>query len=142
LRVEAPGYEPHVETVELEAGDQRELTVELTRVGYGIVRIDANVQEVWVIVDCLPVGPSKRGDKPLEIELPSGEHTVHVTADGHKDLKTVFEVPRGQVLPLRAHMIPKYPRGTAWTQAAIATVLLGTGTYLGLQSNRLYDELE
>lgn len=142
LRVEAPGYEPHVETVELEASDQREVAVELTRLGYGIVRIDANVSEAWVSVDGRPVGLWKRGEKALEIELPAGRHTVNVTADGHKDLRAVFEVPRGQVLPLRAHMIPKYPRGTAWTQAAIATAFLGTGTYLGLQSNRLHDELD
>lgn len=141
LRVEAPGYQPHIETVELEASDQRELDVRLVRLDYGIVRVDANVPEAFVSIDDRPLGLWQKGQPPLEAELPSGTHQLTVTADGHKELRTTFEVPRGQVLPLRAHMIPTYPRGTAWTQAAIAAVFLGTGTYLGLESNRLHDEL-
>jgi hypothetical protein len=39
-------------------------------------------------------------------------------------------------------MIPKYPRGAAWTQAAIGVAFLGTAIYLGSESNRLYDDLK
>jgi tetratricopeptide (TPR) repeat protein len=141
LRVEAPGYQPHIESLELEASDQRNLDVQLIRLDYGIVRIDANVPEAHVRVDERSLGIWRQGQPALEAELPAGIHELSVTADGHKTLKTRFEVPRGQVLPLRAHMIPTYPRGTAWTQAAIAAVFLGTGTYLGIESNRLHGEL-
>lgn len=141
LRVEAPGYQPHVEVLELEASDQRQVDVQLIRLDYGVVRIDANVPEAFVRVGERSLGIWKQGQPALEVELPAGVHELTVTADGHKSLKTRFEVPRGQVLPLRAYMIPTYPRGTAWTQAAIAAVFLGTGTYLGVESNRLHDEL-
>jgi len=39
-------------------------------------------------------------------------------------------------------MVVTPPRGAAWTQAIISGVLLGGGIYLGLESNRLYDELK
>ena len=51
-------------------------------------------------------------------------------------------MPRGQVLPVQANMIPKYPRGPAWTQAAIGVAFLGGAIYLGSESNRLYDDLK
>ncbi len=139
--VEAPGFQKFTRTVELAASDRIEVAVKLVRVGYGVVRVDANVPEAWVTIDDRPLGLWKRGEPALEAELPAGVHRLTVSADGHKDLHTTFEVPKGQVLPLRAHMIPQYPRGTAWTQAAIAAALLGTGTYLGVQSNQLHDQL-
>jgi len=40
--VEAPGYEPIVEQLELAPGEQKELDFNLTRVGRGQLRIDAN----------------------------------------------------------------------------------------------------
>jgi len=39
-------------------------------------------------------------------------------------------------------MIPKYPRGTAWTQAIIGAAFLGAAIYAGVESNHLHDELE
>jgi hypothetical protein len=39
-------------------------------------------------------------------------------------------------------MIPKYPRGAAWTQATIGAAFLGAAIYLGSESNRLYDDLK
>jgi hypothetical protein len=39
-------------------------------------------------------------------------------------------------------MVVTPPRGAAWTQAIISGVLLGGGIYLGLESNRLYDDLK
>jgi len=39
-------------------------------------------------------------------------------------------------------MIPKYPRGPAWTQAIIGAVFLGGAIYAGTESNRLYDQMQ
>lgn len=139
--VEAPGYRKFTRTVELAASDRIEVAVKLVRVDYGVVKVDANVPEAWITIDDRPLGLWKRGEPALEAELPAGVHRLTVSADGHKDLHTTFEVPRGQVLPVRAHLIPQYPRGAAWTQAAVAAALLGTGTFLGIQSNQLHDEL-
>jgi hypothetical protein len=140
--VSAPGYEPRRETVELGTGDQKEVTVELARLDYGIIRIDSNVSDVMLAVDGRQVGAWKQGQAAFQMELPAGRHELVARAEGHKELRSVFEVPRGQVLPLRAQMVPKYPRGTAWTQAIIGATILGASTYFGIESNRLYGELE
>jgi hypothetical protein len=65
-----------------------------------------------------------------------------VEADGRKTFEGTVEVPRGQVLPISVRLIPKFPRGAAWGQAAISAALFGGGIYLGLESERLKDELQ
>ena len=54
----------------------------------------------------------------------------------------MIEVPRGQILPVHATMIQKYPRGAAWTQAIVGTAVVGASIWAGLESNKLHDELE
>lgn len=141
IQVEAPGYEPAKAVVELEAGEQKELDVQLVRLGYGLMRIDANAPEISVTVNKEQVGTWKRGEVALDVRLPAGKHEVFVRAPGHKDLRATVDVPRGQVLPVRAQMVESYPRGTAWAQAVLAAGFLGASTYFALESNRLEEEL-
>lgn len=141
LIVEAPGFEPAQAQVELEAGEQKEIEVQLVRLGFGIVRVDANTPEISVFSKQNLLGTWKQGDVALEIKLPAGENELRITADGHKDLRTTVDIPRGQILPLRAHMIESYPRGTAWAQAIIAAGLIGASTYFALESDRIEDNL-
>jgi hypothetical protein len=54
----------------------------------------------------------------------------------------MVNVPRGQVMPVHVKMIPKYPRGAAWTQAVIGAACIGAAAYLGNESNKLYDQLK
>jgi hypothetical protein len=142
LLIEAPGFQPLVQDVTVQQGDQKELEVRLERVNYGFLRIDSNAAEVKVSLDEKPVGVWRSGQPPLEVRANSGRHRLKVTSPGRKDYEGDVEVPRGQVLPVRANMIPKYPRGAAWTQAAIGAAFLGAAIYFGLESNRLHDELE
>jgi hypothetical protein len=46
------------------------------------------------------------------------------------------------VLPVHVKMIPKYPRGAAWTQAVIGAAFIGAAAYFGNESNKVYDQLE
>jgi hypothetical protein len=142
LLVEAPGFQPLFQDVTVGQGDQKELEVRLERVNYGFLRIDSNAAAIRVKLDEQPVGVWQSGQPPLEIKANSGKHKLTVTADGRKDFEGEVEVPRGQVLPVRANMIPKYPRGAAWTQAAVGAVFIGAAIYFGAESNRLHDELE
>ena len=142
LLVEAPGFQPLFQDVTVGQGDQKELEVRLERVNYGFLRIDSNAAAIRVKLDEQPVGGWQSGQPPLEIRANAGKHRLTVTADGRKDFEGDVEVPRGQVLPVRANMIPKYPRGAAWTQAAVGAVFIGAAIYFGAESNRLHDELE
>jgi hypothetical protein len=140
--VEAPGFQPLATNVELVHGEQKELEVRLVRVDYGVVRLDANAPEVKVRVDGEPKGVWRSGEAPLDIQTSAGKHQLIVESSGHKTLESMIDVPKGQVLPVHAKMIPKYPRGAAWTQAILAAAFIGAGAFFGDQSNRLHDQVQ
>ncbi|HKO51777.1 MAG TPA: PEGA domain-containing protein [Polyangiaceae bacterium] len=140
--VEAPGFEPFLSSVELEHGEQKELEVRMVRVNYGVLRIDASAPEVKVSIDKQAKGVWRSGEEPLDARFDAGEHTLTVSSDGRKTFEGKIVVPRGQILPLHVTMIPKYPRGPAWTQAIIGAAFLGAAIYVGSESNRLHDQLK
>lgn len=141
VRVEALGYQSVTKQVGVEAGENLELEVDLARVTHGVVRLDATVPLVSVYEGDTLLGRWQEGAPALEITLPSGPHQLLVQAPGHKDLRADVEVPQGQILPVRATMVKKYPRGTAWTTAIVAAGLIGASTYFAVESNRLEGEL-
>jgi len=143
LLLTATGYQPKSQRVSLERGRQYDLKIELERLPFGTLRIDSNAPEVSVFVDGRSVGTWKTGPRPLDIpNLSAGSHKLEVRAPDRKPLEATIVIPRGQVLPVNAHMVVLPPRGTAYTQAIISSVLLGGGIYLGLESNRIYDDLK
>lgn len=142
LLIEAPGFQPLLQQVRVVQGEQKELQVKLARVNYGYLRIASNAPEINVKVDEKPAGRWRSGEVPLDVKLDSGKHKLTVASPGRKEYEGVIDVPRGQVLPVQANMIPKYPRGAAWTQAAIGVAFLGGAIYLGSESNRLFDDLK
>jgi hypothetical protein len=140
--VEAPGFEPLLAPVMVNHGEQKEMEVAMVRVGFGIIRVDSNAPEVKVRIDEQPKGVWRSGTEPLDVQSPSGQHKLTVIADGRKTFEGMIEVPRGQVLPVHVKMIPKYPRGAAWTQAVIGAAFIGAAAYFGNESNKIHDQLE
>ncbi len=142
--VEVPGFEPLLANVNLQHGEQKELEVRLMRVGYGVLRIDSvsSAPSIAVSIDNQPKGVWRSGEEPLDARSDSGKHKLTVTSEGRKTFEGLVDVPRGQVLPLHVTMIPKFPRGPAWTQAVIGAALLGGAIYAGVESNRLHDQLQ
>ncbi len=141
IRVEAPGYQPSRVEVEVLAGDKQELLVELERVSFGIVRLDATASTVDVYEGAILLGTWRQGQPALEMRLPAGSHQLVIKTRGYKELVTFVDVPRGQILPVRAQMVEKVPRGAAWTQAILGAAVIGTSIYFGAESDRLAGEL-
>ncbi|HEX2735997.1 MAG TPA: PEGA domain-containing protein [Polyangiaceae bacterium] len=136
--VQAPGFEPTSSKVTLESGEHRELQTTLVRVGYGFIRVDAgDAPRATVTLDGKLQGEWSQGGPALEVRASAGSHRLLVESDGRKDFEGSVQVPKGQILPVHLRMIPKYPRGAAWTQAIISAALLGTGAVLGSQSNEI-----
>jgi len=140
--VEAPGFEPLLAPVMVNHGEQKEMEVAMVRVSHGFLRIDSNAPEVKVRIDEQPKGVWKAGTEPLDVQAPSGQHKLTVLSDGRKTFEAIVNVPRGQVMPVHVKMIPKYPRGAAWTQAVIGAACIGAAAYFGNESNKLYDQLK
>jgi len=143
LLVTAPGYVPITRNLDLTQGQKENVSIDLVRVNFGTLRIDSNAPQITVTVDGRAAGTWTKGKPALLVEnLSAGPHQVAVTSVGRKPLSGTLTVPKGQVQNVRANMVVTPPRGAAWTQAIIGGVLLGGGIYLGLESNRLYDELK
>ncbi|HVY31169.1 MAG TPA: PEGA domain-containing protein [Polyangiaceae bacterium] len=140
--VEAPGFEPLLAPVTVNHGEQKEMEVAMVRVNYGFLRIDSNAPEVKVRIDEQPKGVWKAGTDALDVQAPSGPHKLTVLSEGRKTFEAVVNVPRGQVLPVHVKMIPKYPRGAAWTQAVIGAAFIGAAAYFGNESNKIYNQLD
>lgn len=141
--VEAPGFEPTSTKVALDSGEHRELQLQLGRVGYGFIRLDAmDAPDAAVFLDGKAQGQWTSGGPPLEIRASSGTHKLLVETDGRKDFEADVQVPRGQILPVHVRMIPKYPRGAAWTQSIISAALIGTGIVLGSESEDIKEMLQ
>ena len=140
ILVEAPGYKPLTAAVQMSHGEQRELAVTLARVDYGVVRFHSNA-DVSVALDGESKGDWRMGSAPLEFKASSGAHKLAVTSVERKDLQGMIEVPAGQVLPVHATMVQKYPRGGAWFEAVSGVVLLAGGVTAGVVSNHLHDDL-
>lgn len=142
LLVEAPGFEPYYQKLDLGRGEQKELEVKLVRVGHGYVRVDGNAPELKVSIDEKPAGVWRSGEAPLAVKADAGKHKLTITSSGYKTYEEVVTVPAGQILPLHADMVKKYPRGAAWTQAVIGAVFVGAGVFFGIQSDNLHEELD
>lgn len=141
ILVEAPGWEPLHMPIKLSHGEQKEITVRLARVGFGFLRVEANAPSLAVRVDGQAAGLWKSGEEPLMVQASAGSHRITITSDGRKTFEGDYTVPAGQVLPIKVRLVPRYPRGAAWTQLIIGAAFLGASTYFGLESNRLHDEL-
>jgi len=139
--IEAPGFKPSTTQIQVNHGEQREVTVTLSRVDYGIVRFHSNT-DVSVALDGKSQGDWRIGSAPLEFQAPAGPHQIAVTSVGRKDFEGTIDVPAGQVLPVHATMIQKYPRGGAWMEAVCGVVLIGGGVAAGTISNHLHDEMQ
>jgi len=139
--IEVPGFKPFTTNIQVNHGEQREVTVTMSRVDYGIVRFHSNT-DVSVTLDGKRQGDWRIGSAPLEFQAPAGPHLLAVSSIGRKDLEGTIEVPPGQVLPVHATMIQKYPRGGAWMEAVCGVVLIGGGVAAGTISNHLHEQME
>jgi hypothetical protein len=140
--VEAPGFQPLSTRVRLEHGEQKELEVRLVRVDYGILRIDSNSEDAKVQIDSEPRGVWHKGEPPFDVKVSAGKHRLKIESTDYKAYEGEIDVPRGEVVRVRAKMIEQYPRGAAWVEAVVAAVLVGTGTYFALESNKLHRQVE
>lgn len=140
--IEVPGFQPLTTEVELVNGEQKQIEVNLERVNWGFLRVDADAPLIQVFVDGKDAGMWRKGEPPLDVKAGAGNHTLKVVSDGRKDFEGVVAVPWGQVQPVHAKMIPKYPRGAAWTQAIIGAGFIGAGVFFGLESENIKKQLD
>lgn len=140
--VEAAGFQPLHTTVRLDHGEQKELEVRLARVDYGILRVDSNSDDAKIQIDSEPRGVWRKGDPPFDVKVASGKHRLTIESTDHKTYEGEVDVPKGELVRVHAKMVEVMPRGAAWVETVVAALLVGTGTYFALESNKLHRQVE
>ncbi|MBL8722349.1 MAG: PEGA domain-containing protein [Myxococcales bacterium] len=141
FRVELPGFKTLEKKIEVEHGRIDEQKLELDRAEKGLVRLEiTGADEADVYLDGEKAKTWALGQK-VDLEVMAGPHELKVKADDRKTWSTKVTVPKGKMVVLHTELKPSVPRGTAWTTAVFSAVFLGGGVYLGLQANKLRDEL-
>jgi hypothetical protein len=79
---------------------------------------------------------------PCQEQVAPGPHTIEVERDGMTTYRGELNVERASQMQVDVNFMPKPPRTKAWTAAVIAAVLVGGGTYAGLQANKIEKDLK
>jgi hypothetical protein len=100
IEFSGPGYDPWERTIEVRAGEAREvLAAQVRAPGTGVL----HVRSVVGLADVAPartgdpvyIDGELRGHTPLTIELPRGPHSVRVTREGEEAPVQVVDLPGG-----------------------------------------------
>lgn len=124
--VVAPGYEQLEKHVTVIQGELLSVQADLSRVGYGYLLLDANVDEMTIVIDGKDHGTHHHADGPKKIALSAGAHAVVVDASGKHALRETIEVPAGQKLGVDAKLTKLGGKG-----GAVATLILGLASFGG-----------
>ena len=135
--IEKPGFKPIERDIEVGVGDDVLLNVELERVDYGRIRVVASRPDAQVYVD-----GQLKGQVPLEVDVPFGEHKVRVSAADMKDWEDKVTVERGQATPIRVKLRPRVGRAGAWVTAGVGAAVLAGAITAGILGKNLKDDLD
>ena len=137
--IEAEGYEPYMEEVDVIAGESQKLHAELSGdpVGYLNFR-GAGIESVAVYVD----GEILCDRGPCRKAVKQGNHTVQVKRSGYKTFTRKIEVQAATELTIRPQLSKNPGRGDAVWAYVFAAAFTGGGVFAGLQANSIHDDLQ
>jgi hypothetical protein len=127
VTIEAPGFVPFEQEIDVVQGKTVKLDAQLERVAYGYLLVSGNADEVEVEVNGDDIGIYLRKRRePLRIRVPAGEHEIEVDADGKKSFESTIKIPRGQEIALDAKLEEAPGKG-----GAVVTTILAAGSLAG-----------
>jgi hypothetical protein len=141
LRLEKPGYVPYEKEVELTGGTSVDLKVELEpELHEGTLRIVSDPSAV-ISIDGRVVGTATWTGK-----LPSGPHTVHISAEGKLPHKTDVAIKDNDTTSLHVNLVEEarapglYAKDSSsgalwWIVGGVALAGAGVGTYFLLRGD-------
>ena len=123
VEAQAEGYQVARQTVTLEAGRNRVISVdmELDAGEIGRIVVEANVDGASVVID-----GEDRGTAPVVLTPEPGPHAIVVRADGHQEFSTTCETRAGQNCEVNATLTPQQVR----VSVAVQTGLRGAELYV------------
>lgn len=107
VEARAEGYQPARQTVTVEAGQSRVISLDMQQEqgAPGRIVVESNVDGAEVIVD-----GEERGQAPVVLTPEPGPHAIVVRADGHQEYSTTCETGPGRNCEIEAVLVPQQVR--------------------------------
>jgi hypothetical protein len=136
--ISADGYEESEHDIEIIAGETHEIASQLkgSPVGYLNVR-GLGIEASEILVDGEVVCPRGPCRKPIK----EGRRRITVRRPGYKTYSTTVDVQAKTEISVKAMLSKKPGRGDAVVAYVFSAAFLGGGIYLGMEANKIHDEL-
>ncbi|MBZ0121573.1 MAG: PEGA domain-containing protein [Sandaracinaceae bacterium] len=126
VHISRPGYTEFTDVVRMEAGEQRELPVELYPLSM-VVHVETEPPAARVFVD-----GAFRGETPLEVELAEGEHSLRIALARHREVIRSITATPGATDSLELTLEPMSAaelgeRPAQWYEEPLTWVAVGGG---------------
>jgi hypothetical protein len=133
--VERDGYAPYTAMLDVTAGKDHVVQVELKKVDYGWLKVTGSTTEGATIkIDGKPIDCK---EIPCRKELPQGTYKVELTRKGYKTYRQEVTIKQATETQLAVRLNPKPSRLTAYiTFGAHAALLAGAITTAVMSKNR------
>ncbi len=139
LIVEKPGYTPVERTLDVSAGKDHVVNLDLERVKFGWLRVTGKTTEgATVKVNGKPLACP---EYPCKAELDPGSYSVEVRRKGFKPYKETVTVQQATESQLAVRLMPRPPRTKAYVSFGISGALLVGGIVAGVLSVKRGDSL-
>ena len=137
--ISADGYDEVEQDVEIIAGETHEINAQLKGAPVGYLNIrGVGIEKAEIVLDgevLCPRGPCR---KPVR----EGRHRVTVRRPGFKPYTTTLEIQAKTETSIKASLAKKPGRSDAVVAYVFSAAFLGGGIYLGLEANKLRDDLK
>jgi hypothetical protein len=136
--ITAEGYNEYKQDVEILPGQTYTVKAELRGAPVGKLSVvGLGIEDARIYVDSQLL--CERG--PCIKSVPQGEHTIRVDRPDFKPYQRRVTVQPKTETSIKVALAPAPSRGDAVVAYVLGAVFIGGGTYLGLQANKLHDDI-
>jgi hypothetical protein len=137
--ISADGYEESQHEIEIIAGETHEIASQLKGAPGGYLNVRGlGIEAIEILVDGVVVCPRGPCRKPIK----EGRRRITVRRPGYKAYTTTVDVQAKTEISVKAMLAKKPGRGDAVVAYIFSAAFLGGGIYLGLEANKIHDELQ
>ena len=137
--ITAEGYDEYKQDVEVLPGQTYTVKAELR--GAPVGKLDVlgmGIEDARIFVDGKLL--CERG--PCIKSVPQGDHMISVDREDYKPYQRRVTIQPKTETSIKIALAPKPGRGDAIVAYVLGAVFIGGGTYLGLQSTKLHDDIK
>jgi len=137
LWVQKLGYEASEREIVVEPGTANLHKVDLEAVSFGLLRAGTKTsQGAKLFVD-----GAEACTMPCEQKLTAGDHTIRVQKEAMEKFEGPLKVDRADDTFMDLTYSPKPSRVPAWTYGVLSAGFLAGGIYLGMEGNKIKDQI-